>query len=178
MPKEKTDKRDQAGTVCAVIAVMLVALMIAFIILGPYKDFKASERELARLRDQETLAYETRLEEQQNRQRLEQLVDRLRARPRGFDLGAFMSKILRDTKLAERSELKSLPTNSRQFTFADNLSMVEVKLKSVSLEDLVDFFHATYAGKNLIVLHKMDSIRPAPGDKGLDCNATFIAPKA
>jgi len=175
--KVKLDKRDRAGLVCAVVAVGLVVFMACFCFLGPHKDFHKSRLKLAQLRAQEKLAFETRAEERQNLQRQEQLMERIRGREPRFDLGAFMSKVLRDAKLDERTDLQSVKPSSR-FEHADNLSMVQLKLKGVSLADLVDLLHRIYASKNLVVLHKLDSIRPAPGNKGLDCNLTLIAPKA
>ena len=178
MAKGKPVNGDRLGTVCASVAVLSVVGMASFCYLGPYQDYQDSTRELAQLAVQEQLAIETRAEEQQNLLRQEELMERIRARQPRFDLSGFMSKALRDTKLDERAELQSLRPSERLLEHADNLSMVELKLRGICLADIVDLLHRIYASKNLIVLHKLDFIRPNTGGTGLDCSITFIAPKA
>ena len=40
--------------------------------------------------------------------------------------------------------------------------------------ELVSLLHDLYAGDTLVSVYKVDTMRPAPSGKGLDCDVTFM----
>ncbi|HEO69698.1 MAG TPA: hypothetical protein ENN80_00425 [Candidatus Hydrogenedentes bacterium] len=179
MAKRDLDKQSRVAVVFAAAAMALVAFMGVFVYAGPYKDYLNSAQTLERLKTQETEALLVRVDEEQNQLELEEIAQRIEAREPRFDLKGFMSRVLRDAELAERSELQNLKPSERLMgEYADNLSIVQLKLHGVSLSELVDLLHDIYASKNLVVMHKLDGLRTDPNVRGLDFNATFLAPKS
>ncbi len=179
MPKISIDKGDRFSVFCCVVAVLLVIFLACFIPLGPFKDYQAAQRRLQSLEKQLKLAIQTREEERINLQRQEELMARIRSRPSTFDLMRFISKVLRNSELDQRSNLKSYNQPSERLVEnAENLSMVELELNGVNREELVGLLHEIYAADNLVMLHKLEYIRPSPDQEGLECSLTFITPKA
>lgn len=171
--------KDKVGLACAAIAVALVAFMACFIPLGPYKDYQGSKRQVARLKEQLDRALETEAEERQDLERQEELMARIRQRAPDFDLSSFIIKTLKELDLDKRADLTKEKPNTRLLgETAANLSMVQLKLEGVNREELVDLLHRVYDSDNLVVMHKLDSLRPGRGEHGLDCDVTFVAPKA
>ncbi|HOZ44991.1 MAG TPA: hypothetical protein PLO37_05075 [Candidatus Hydrogenedentes bacterium] len=170
-------KSGQSGVLIAVLAGGLVAAMAVFVPLGPYKDYKESQRKVSQLRSQEQLAMLTLVEEQENVARQQELMSRIEAREASFDLKGFMSRVIREAGLAERSDLQNIKPSSRFADSADSISMVQLKLKGVRLIELVDFLHEVYASNNVVVVHKLDTLQADNSEKGLNANITFISPK-
>ncbi len=178
MAKEKNPKSEnQVTVVCAFIVFMLVVGMAAFVFVGPYKDYQKSKNRLASLKDGLQLAQLTRAEEALILLQEEEIRDRIMQRAKRFELGTFMGKVIRESGLDDRSEMKGSKLSARLFEHPENLSKVDLKLNGITLTTLVDFLHKVYDSKNLIMLYKLNYVRVGRGDKGLDCDLSFVAPK-
>lgn len=174
----KLQNKDKVGVACAAVAVALVGFMACFIPLGPYKDYQQSKGDVARLEKQLDLAFDTEAGEKQNLARQEELMERIRQRPAGFDLSSFIITQLKDEDLDKRADLTKERPNTRLLgDSAANLSMVRLKLTGVSREELVDLLHAIYSSSSVVVMHELNSLGPSRSEKGLDCDVTFISPK-
>ena len=46
--------------------------------------------------------------------------------------------------------------------------------QEVPLKELVSLLHDLYSGDALVSVYKVDTMRPAPSGKGLDCDVTFM----
>jgi len=112
---------------------------------------------------------ETRLEQQRP------IADRLNTRPANFNFITFLQRTLADTKLQERSGLNQVRRSNED---SELIELVEVKLDSVSLQEIVEFLHRVYDANNLIALHQLSYLRPAPNEQGLECMLTFITLRA
>ena len=56
--------------------------------------------------------------------------------------------------------------------------MKQLKLNGVTLKELVDLLHKIYASNDLVVMYRLEYLRAAGEDKGLDCSVVFLTPKA
>jgi hypothetical protein len=54
--------------------------------------------------------------------------------------------------------------------------MLQLKLNGISLQELIDFLHKIYTSKNLVVVYRVESLKPTPDNKGLDYNVVFMSP--
>lgn len=98
---------------------------------------------------------------------------KLKARSRSFDLYNFSNKCVTDLKLQNRATLQSVGLSSKDKAFDG----VQITLKGISLEELVDLLHTLYASDNLIMMKKLNYLRPARDQKGLDCSLEMLSPK-
>lgn len=99
------------------------------------------------------------------------ILDRIRKRPARFNLWSFTDGCLRKLKLEKRASLERKRT-------LGSLDRVQMTLKGVNMEEVVDLLHAVSASDNLIVVQTLDHLRPARDGKGLECQITFITPKS
>lgn len=171
------DARDRVGAACTLLVLALVVFLASYVPAKPYRNYRNSAAEVERLKQSVAMAEEMMAQERQDLQRQEQLMDRIGRRPQGFDLWSFVNRTLREAKLHDRCQLENKQPSSRTIEHADNLSMVELELAGVKLEQLVDLLHQLYASKNVIALYKLESLHPAPDGNGLECSMTLISPK-
>lgn len=93
----------------------------------------------------------------------------------GFDLWTHIDGVVKARSLGTRADINSKrgaasPTESK-------VTAVELQLKGINREELVEVLYQIYANDYLIILDKVDYIRPAKDGKGLDCRITFVSPK-
>jgi hypothetical protein len=98
---------------------------------------------------------------------------KLKARSRSFDLYNFSNKCITDFKLQNRATLQSVGLSSRDKAFDG----VQITLKGISLEELVNLLHTMYDSDNLIMMKKMNYLRPTRDKKGLECSLEMLSPK-
>jgi hypothetical protein len=121
---------------------------------------QAKETEEARLRSQD------------------ELMARIQQRKPNFDLWSFMNKLLTEGKLNERAVLENFRPRTERRGESQDVAMVQLRLSGVSLKELVDLLHKVYASGDLVVMYKLEYLRPMADAKGLECNVTFLTPKA
>jgi len=181
-PETKEPKRKSSPEVTiGIIAVAFVVFMAVFIYTGPLKRYRMSESELAGLRRQVNALQEDRQVEEARLQRQEALMARLKERKPNFDLWSFMNTILTETKLKDRANLENYKPRGdwrpgREIS--GDVTMMQLKLNGVTLKELVDLLHKIYASNDLVVMYRLEYVRAAGEDKGLDCSVVFLTPKA
>lgn len=181
-PVEQTPKKTGTSWQFTVlIAASLVTAMIVYIPLGPVKKYRDSKDKLAELRDRYTMVEKVRVGEERRLRDQEQLMALLKERKPGFELWAFMNTVLTDAKLREHADLqqtKVSKADKKGAAVAEGVAMVQLKLVGISLQDLVTLLHSIYASNNLIAMYRVDYIKAATDNKGIDCSMVFLTPKA
>lgn len=175
--KPKTDKRENAGLVFSIIAIVLVLFMLFLIPIGPMKKYKATQRELAGLREDLKIAQKAKEAEVTRLQNQEQVMELLKTRPPGFDLWSFMNTVLTSTNLKERANLENYKPRTARGEASEDVTMVRLRLDGVTLTELTDLLYAVYSSNNLVVVNKVDYLRPASSNKGIECSLTLLSPK-
>lgn len=168
------DRRERFGLLCGCVALLLVTFMLVYIPLGPRKRHEDSRRELAGLQRQLGMTRMLLAEERQRVQRQEKFMRLLERREKRFEIFAFMNRVLSETNLRGRAQLDNLRTVTR--LASDDQPRVRLQLHGVALEELINLLHKVYGSENLVVVQKAD-LRPAPNDKGLNCDLTFVSVK-
>lgn len=175
--KPKTDKRESAGLMFSIIAIVLVLFMLFLIPTGPMKKYKDSQRELASLREELDIVRQMKEAELARLQSQDQVMELLKTRSPNFDLWSFMNTVLTATDLKERANLENYRPRVARGEESEDVTMVRLRLDGVTLDELIDMLHAVYSSDNLVVVHKVDYVRPASNDKGIECSLTLLSPK-
>lgn len=188
MKEPKTDKRTKAqaspGLTVSIIAGAFVVFMVVFTYAVPYKRYRDSERDVAGLRQRVSQLHLAKESEEARLRSQEELTERLKDRKPNFDLWSFMNTMLTETKLKERAVLENSKLRSdRRGALSgkgasEDVTAVQLKLSGVTLSELVELLHKIYAANSLVVMYKLDYLRPTNDNKGLECNITFLTPKA
>ncbi len=168
--KLSLDFKEKIALAFGIFALMLVAALALYVPLGPRKGYLDSQKELTAAKAELQLQQLIQLEETERLQRQKALIKKVEGRAPDFSLFAYIDTLLTQTALRNRAELESYTIKNA----SPKQPMVQLRLREVSLEEVVAFIHAAYTGSNLIAVYKMDYLRPAPGDKGLDCDITFV----
>ena len=176
--KSNEKPRTRWESLACFVAVMFVVFMALFIYIGPWKKYKQAEGQLDELRQRVSQLNEAKKSESARLQGQEQIMVQLRERKPDFELWAFMNTLLTEAKLKDRANLENAkPRGEKKEALAD-VAMVQLRLAGVTLGEIVDLLHKVYSSKNLIVLYRMDHLRMAGDNKGLECDLTFLTPKA
>ena len=102
----------------------------------------------------------------------------LKTRPPGFDLWSFVNTVLTSTNLKERANLEnSNKPRTTRGEASEDVTMVRLRLEGVTLTELTDLLYAVYSSNNLVVVNKVDYLRPASSGKGVECSLTLLSPK-
>jgi len=177
-PGKKEKKKPQYGLSASIIAGALVVFMCVFIPSGPMKKYNEAKAEVTDLQSQLQLAVQNKKAEETRLRSQEELMGRLRERKADFDLWSFLNAVLTETSLKERAILENYKPRSDKRDALEFVTMVQMTIGAVSLEELVDVLHKIYASNNLILLYRLEYLRPANDNKGLDCKIIFLSPKA
>ena len=169
----KLDKKERTGLLLGILALCLVFALCLYVPAGPLKVYNEARDEVQQLRTELKQKETMRALEKERLDSHLNLKNKLAARPASFDLFSFVNRILDKTKIIDRAKLD----NYRTKRFSQEQPMVQLRLERVSLEELVNFFHQIYASDNLIALYKMDRLRPAPNERGLDCDIILASIK-
>ena len=171
--KAAFDRREKTGFVLGAIVMLFVVAMLAYIPLVPYKHYKLSALQLVSLENRKEKAQLQKIIEEERLRSQRKLKEQLEARPSNFDLFSFVNRTLRVTGLTGRATLE----NYRTHRTSAKQPMVQLELQGVSLKEFIDFMHKIHVSGNLIALYKMDRLRPAVTNRGLDCELTFVSLK-
>ncbi len=171
MSKLNLQKREKIVLGCGAGAVVLLAAYL--LMQRPINEYKRSVEALTRARQCQALAEGWREEVRSARGGQEELAQRIRARGPRFDLWTHIGSALRAAQLQDRGDFES----KRSVLSSGALAEVELTLRGVTMEELVDLLHRIYAGDNLVVLYKLTHIRAENDGKGLSCQMTWISPR-
>lgn len=170
MPTLKLDQRERAALALGGLALFLVILLAFYIPAGPKRRYTRAADRVADLQTELKLATLEEIEEKDRLASQEVLMEKLAARPPSFDFFAFVDQTVRENNLVERYNLNDYKTR----TSSPKQPMVDLRLEGVTLKELVELLHSLYNSANLITLYKMDQLRPAPKNEGLDCQLTLM----
>ncbi len=135
------------------------------------KTYARSSSQLSQAKVRLLKTRQIRQEVEAKRSGQEAVLERIRKRPARFNLWSFTDGCLRKLALEKRASLERKRT-------LGSLDRVQMTLKGVNMEEVVDLLHAVSVSDNLIVVQTLDHLRPARDGKGLECQITFITPKS
>jgi general secretion pathway protein M len=88
---------------------------------------------------------------------------RVKARPKGFTLFSFLDNLAGRTGIKQNiAYMKPSTTSVRNSPFS--LSMVEMRINSLTMEQLVNFLHGIEASPNMIWIKRISIIKDEKGD--------------
>ncbi len=155
----------------------MVLVMVGLVTLLMYqnvsKALKKSETQLADARDNlrsAKLFHETIISEREGQKVIQ---GKLNARSQSFDLYNFSNHCVAQGKLQSRASLQSIGMSSQNKAFDG----VQITLKNINLQELVDLLHLMYSSNNLVMMKKMAYLRPSRDGKGLECSLEMHSPK-
>ena len=158
------DFKEKIALFLGILASVLVLLLALYVPMGPRKWYKASEEELASLKNELQMQSMFKQEEAERLDKQKVLMEKLQGRPADFSLFTYVESLLNSTNMRNRAQLEEYkPRNA-----SPKQPMVQLRLQGV------EFLHKVFSGGTLIAVYKMDYLRPAPSEKGLDCDITFI----
>jgi type II secretory pathway component PulM len=163
------DRRDKIAMVCAGLVLLLVLFMALYLPSGPLRKHQEAQRALNNARQQLTMWQQQKQEQLGRLESQEEFQQRLAARPRNFQLISFVDQMLIETGLKGREELSTSRDRAAQ-----QQPMADLKLNGVSLEELVNLLHRIHSSGNLVAVYKIDHIRPARDERGLDLSLTLV----
>ncbi|MCL4217182.1 MAG: hypothetical protein KJ052_09300 [Candidatus Hydrogenedentes bacterium] len=156
----------------AICAVFLAGVGIYFVAQGPLKAYNKSEKQLAnaRMALKEVRAWHDAVLETRASQ---EAIGRYIATSGGFDLFQHISNKVIALDMVSRVSVESDRTGA-----AEGFSGVRVRLRGVSMEDIVNLLYAVYDGDDLILLHSIDRLQPTNDGLGLEGTLLFMRPQA
>lgn len=164
------DFKEKIALFLGILASVMVLLLAIYVPLGPMKWYKSSEDELASLKDELQMQSMFKQDEAERLDKQKVLMEKLQGRSADFSLFTYIENLLNSTNMRNRAQLEEYkPRNA-----SPKQPMVQLRLQGVEFQELVDFLYQVYSSGNLIAVYKMDYLRPAPTEKGLDCDITFI----
>ncbi len=169
MARAKLSRRERLVVTFGVVALLVIALY--FPAQSGLKRYGQAKQQLENARTRAMQAGELKFALEAERSGQNAIREKLKAREGRFDLYAFTNQCLRELQLEGRANLSSQNVRGQ---FAG----VQITLRGVSMQELVDLFHKIYAGDNLVVLQRVNHLRQARDGKGLECEVQFIAPRA
>ena len=161
------------------LAVLSVISMAIFILFFPYEHYKKSCRDLEETRSglaELTMGKDEALQRLKNQ---EELTERLKARKPDFTLWSYLNTVLTEKGIKERADLQEIRPrlNDKKNPLGQDVVAVQLTLKGVSLKELVDLLHVVYASNNLVVVDRLDSLKAASDNRGIDCTLVLLTPK-
>jgi hypothetical protein len=176
MAKFTMQKREKV--VLAVGAVVVVIIIGQWLVSdrGPLKTYKQSVTQIQAARRRLVEARSIRDVSLARRQSSEALEQKLRARG-AFGLYTHVDRALQAQNLKSgegaRATLETQNTAVRSGAF----EAVKLRLDGVSMEELLGLLVRIYSGDNLVVLDRLDELRPADDGRGLTCTMVLMAPR-
>jgi len=176
--KQAGATQNQVGIISVFIAGLLIFAMGTYIYTGPFKRSQQSRVDLQQAQEELQTFADLKAQEEMRLQNQEALMAQLQERKANFDLFPFVNSVLTEKNLKDRAYLNNAPLGrSHEREWADSVTLVDLKLNGVTLAELIDFLHAIYASNNLVVVYKLEYIRPGSNNRGLECDVTLLAPK-
>ncbi|HOF41154.1 MAG TPA: hypothetical protein PLD73_13870 [Candidatus Hydrogenedentes bacterium] len=176
MAKVAMQKREKMVVLIGAVVVAVIVSQWLFSGLGPFKAYHQSIREVEAARLRLLDAQVVRDEALGRLQSSVALEGKLRSRG-AFGLYSYVDRALQAQNLkggqGVRATLETQNTAVRSGAF----EAVKLHLEGVSMEELLNLLLRIYSGENLIVLDRMDELRPADDGRGLVCDLVFIAPR-
>ena len=168
--KFNLDTREKIALGLGLLASLLAILLAVYVPTGPRKGYIESQQQLASIKTDLELQMAFKNEERDRLEKQKALMEKLEERSGDFSLFTYVDNLLTHTGLRGRAQLEQYrPRNA-----SPHQPMVQLRLQGVATEELVSFLHRIYGGSNLVAVYKVDYLRPAANEKGLDCDITFV----
>lgn len=178
MAKFTMQKREKIVVAVGAAVVAIIVFQWLFSDRGPLSAYHQSVRQVEaarrRLLDAQLMRDEA-LARRQSSQALEAVL-----KHRGnFRLYSHVDQALQAQKLkggagGARATLETQNTAVRSGAF----EAVKLTLEGVSMDELLELLVRIYSGNNLVVLDRLDELRPADNGRGLTCSMVLMAPRA
>lgn len=174
MARMQISQRDRAVLILGAVAV--VVTLGVYFARKPLQVYRHSKQEVtdARLRLSDT--YDTRaliLDEQNTAEQFKKVFSNNTG---GRGLTLQINQALQDTNLTKKAEFQQVYSALGR-DVGKNLDTVQVTLRGVSLQELIDLLYGLYSKNNLLILERMDYLRPSRDSVGLDVSIVFSAVK-
>ena len=157
----------------AVMFVVMVGIAVVPVYRNIVRTHAQSAMQLAQAKERLQTAQMTHEAIVNEREGQRVIMQKMRARPANFDLYGFSRQTAKRFNLEGRADLQSKSMSGEEGAYDG----VQITLRNIGMQELVDFTHALYASNNLIVMQRMSYLRPSRDGKGLECALVFIAPK-
>jgi hypothetical protein len=153
------------------VAIVALAIVIP-VVRKAQAAYDKSDSQVEQARNRLQDAKELRMLIEAERGGQKAIRQRLAQRPSNFSLYGFTNRYLRELNLETRADLQT--SVSRM----SGMEQVKLSLKGVSMEEAVNFFHKLLDDNSLVVVQKLQWLRPARDGKGLDIAMELMAPQA
>jgi hypothetical protein len=165
-------RRERFFLTAGVLAAVLIVLWR--VSLGPLDTYRnsAQKRDAAQLRLEQARLWHEEIDTAQKK--VEAIRQKIIAQGATFDLWTHIDSVVKLMALGPRADIRSRRGVSSP---TDKVSAVELQLNGVNLQELVDLVHKIYDNDFIIILDRVDHIKPAQTGNGLDCRMVFLAPK-
>jgi Tfp pilus assembly protein PilN len=173
VPKLNLQPREKTVVGLGAAAVALMAVWWAS--QGPYQAYQASWTQLDAAKSRLLEAKVRVAEIEQARRKEKEVLDALAEQGPTFDLWTHVDRVIKEMNLGSRSDMRS----RRGVTAADqNMTAIELSLTGLSTRELVDLLHRIYNNDYVIILDRLDHLKPSQAGKGLDCRMVLVSPRA
>lgn len=168
MAGRKLESRERIAL--GVAGALIAAAVVYWLAQGPLDKYHQAEARLRAARA--NLAAAEELHKKAAAARLEgQALDSLLAvRSPNYDLGTEVYRAIQAQGLTDRSQTET--ERGIRGAYAER-----IELEGVSMEELIGLLYEIHRGDDLIVLQKLDYLRPMPDGKGLECRFVLITPR-
>ncbi|MCK5862823.1 MAG: hypothetical protein KAH38_10080 [Candidatus Hydrogenedentes bacterium] len=164
------DIREKMALALGLLATVLALVLAIYVPLVPRKGYIKSQGNLSALKQDYELQIMYKMDEGDRLQQQKALMEVLGKRSPDFSLFTYVDTILTSTNLRARAQLEQY----RPRNVSPKQPMVQLHLQGISSQELVDFLHKIYGDNNLIAVYKLDYLRAAANDQGMDCDITFV----
>ncbi len=176
MAKFAMQKREKMVVTVGAVVVAIIIFQWLLSDRGPFNAYNQSIRQVqaarGRLLDAQLIRDEA-LARRQSRQALQ-----ARLRERGtFRLYSHVDQALEAQNLKSDQSARAILETQNTAVRSGNFEAVQLQLRGVSMAELLDLLVRIYSGGNLVVLERLDELRPADDGQGLDCRMLFMAPR-
>lgn len=165
----KLEKRDR---VVLTVGGIMVAVILAYLgVTGPLQEYENSKALVVQARQRLMQAQTIAREVQSVQQHRDSIAKLIAVRGPSYNLFTTINRAVQIANCSDRATTSSLPAE------VSSASAVKLTLTGVSMEELVNVLYEIYSKDSLVVLHRLDHLRPALDGKGLQCDLVFITPR-
>ena len=168
MTKTTLDTRQRVLAIGAIVALALAAGYV-MVVRDLTDSYRVSERTLNMARERLRAARMWSAEVQAEQQGHEALAALLAERG-SFDLFSYTNQTLQRLDLREHASLNNAPRPN------PTLAEVEVTVRGVTLEQLVNLLHEIQGEGRLVAVRSV-VLQPAPDERGLVCSMRLATPR-
>jgi len=176
MAKFAMQKREKIVVTVGAVVVAVIVLQWLFSDRGPFNAYSQSIRQVQAARNRLLDAQLIRDEALARRKSRQAIQARLRERG-SFRLYSHVDRALEAQNLKSEQSTRAILETQNTAVRSGNFEAVRLQLRGVSMTELLDLLVRIYSGGNLVVLERLDELRPADDGQGLDCSMVLMAPR-